>query len=373
MDAEQNLIKARDEVFRKIGRNLLNFQKIELMLKHLITNGRLSGHMSELNDILERQASAVHKQTMGSLVGKLVDNTFLGIEEASQTSPEPKEPYFSFSFNVNADSHFYESKKQALKSLVDDRNDLIHHLLPRFNSESIDSCLETERYLDEQREKLIPEYDYLKSLIDDLNESRRLSADYLSSDEGIKQIELSFLQQSPLISLLLNISIQKPRLDGWTLLSVAGPEIRRILPEEMDQIKNRYGYKTLKEIILASEFFDILEEPTKKGGVRVLFRSKPELAYVAFNRLLRALLGIAKKKARADGWTLLSIAIQQIEQSFAEDFALIKEKSGAQSLKELILDTELFDLLEESLDNGSLIHLFKPKAELALGLCSKKN
>jgi hypothetical protein len=274
---------------------------------------------------------------------------------------------------VNADSNFYESKKQALKSLVDDRNDLIHHLLPRFNSESIDSCLETERYLDEQREKLIPEYDYLKSLIDDLNESRRLSADYLSSDEGIKQIELSFLQQSPLISLLLNISIQKPRLDGWTLLSVAGPEIRRILPEEMDQIKNRYGYKTLKEIILASEFFDILEEPTKKGGVRVLFLSKPELAYVAFNRLLRALLGIAKKKARADGWTLLSIAIQQIEQSFAEDFALIKEKSGAQSLKELILDTELFDLLEESLDNGSLIHLFKPKAELALGLCSKKN
>jgi hypothetical protein len=373
MDAEQNLIKARDEVFRKIGRNLLNFQKIELMLKHLITNGRLSGHMSELNDILERQASAVHKQTMGSLVGKFVDNTFLGIEESSQTSPEPKEPYFSFSFNVNADSNFYESKKQALKSLVDDRNDLIHHLLPRFNSESIDSCLETERYLDEQREKLIPEYDYLKSLIDDLNESRRLSADYLSSDEGIKQIELSFLQQSPLISLLLNISIQKPRLDGWTLLSVAGPEIRRILPEEMDQIKNRYGYKTLKEIILASEFFDILEEPTKKGGVRVLFLSKPELAYVAFNRLLRALLGIAKKKARADGWTLLSIAIQQIEQSFAEDFALIKEKSGAQSLKELILDTELFDLLEESLDNGSLIHLFKPKAELALGLCSKKN
>ena len=45
----------------------------------------------------------------------------------------------------------------------------------------------------------------------------------------------------------------------------------------MGQLKDRYGYKTLKELILATEFFDIREEPTKKGDVRVLYRPKPEL------------------------------------------------------------------------------------------------
>jgi hypothetical protein len=40
--------------------------------------------------------------------------------------------------------------------------------------------------------------------------------------------------------------------------------------------------------MLASEFFDIIEEPTEKGGVRVLYRPKPQLAYCAFGRLLQS-------------------------------------------------------------------------------------
>lgn len=62
MESELDLIKMRDEVFRKIGRNLLNFQKIELILKHLITNGRMSGYISELKANQERRAAEVHKQ-----------------------------------------------------------------------------------------------------------------------------------------------------------------------------------------------------------------------------------------------------------------------------------------------------------------------
>jgi hypothetical protein len=112
MESELDLKKMRDEVFQKIGRNLLNFQKIEHLLKLLIANGRVFGHMSETKEILERQAAAVHKQTMGNLVGKFIDNTLLNHEESSQTPFEPKEPYFSFSINVNADADFYESKKK---------------------------------------------------------------------------------------------------------------------------------------------------------------------------------------------------------------------------------------------------------------------
>ena len=364
MESEPDLIKMRDEVFRKIGRNLLNFQKIEQLLKLLIANGRVSGHMSETKEILERQAAAVHKQTMGNLVGKFVDNTLLGHEESSQTPFEPKEPYFSLSFNVNADADFYESKKQALKSLVEDRNDLIHHLLPRFNSESIESCLETQHYLDQQREKLIPEYDFLKSLLVGLKEGIDQHADVLSSEEGINQVVLSFLQQSPLVSLLLNISIQQPRLDGWTLLDNADRQLRLTLPEEMGRLKNSYGYKTVKELIRASELFDIYEEPTKKGGVRVLYRPKLELAYGALNSLFNSLLDTSRMTARADGWTLLSTASQQIEQSLAEEFALVKEKFGNESLKSLILESELFDVTEKCVDRNNTYELFRPKAEL---------
>jgi len=276
MESELRLVKVRDEVFRKIGINLLNFQKIELMLKYLTTNGRMSGTMSEFKANQERRATEVHKQTMGNLVGQFVENTFSKPEDSSQSAAELKEPYISFSFSVDADPDYCESKKQTLKSLVDDRNDLIHHLLPRFNPDSIDSCVEIEQYLDQQREKLIPEYDHLKSLLENFEKAKKIHIDFLSSEEGIKQFELSFLRQSPIVELLLNISAQQQRSDGWTLLSVAGKQIHLILPEEIGQLKTAWGYKTLKEFMLASQLFDIIEEPTKKGGIRVLYRPKTD-------------------------------------------------------------------------------------------------
>jgi len=364
MESQLDLIKIRDEIFRKIGRNLLNFQKIELMLKHLVANGRISGYMSEIEENHERRKKSVHKQMMGNLVGQFFETTFSELDDSPQSTNELKEPYLSFSFNVNADADFYEHKKQALKLLTDDRNDLIHHLLQRFNTDSIESCMEIEQYLDQQRERLIPEYDFLMSLINNFENAKKIHTDFLNSEEGIKQFELSFLQQSPVVLLLLNISIQQPRSDGWTLLDNAHRQLRLTLLEDMGHIKNRYGYKTLKELMLASEFFDIHEEPTKKGGVRVLYRPKPELGYGAFNRVFNSLLDTSRRTARADGWTLLSTAGQEIEQSLAEDFALVKEKWSFESLKDLMLQSEFFDFTEERVNKINICELFRPKADL---------
>jgi hypothetical protein len=278
MELQKDLIAARDEVFRKIGRNLLNFQKIEHMLKYLIANGKMSGHLSEIKESQERRASAVTRQMMGNLVSQFIENTFQKDEDSYEEPHEVKEPSISLSFTISADTDFYESKRQSLKSLVDERNNFIHHLLPRFNPDCIESCLEIEQYLDQQRERLIPEYDFLKSIIDNFQEAIKAHIEYFSSEEGIRQFELAFLQQSPLVGLLLNVSFHQSRSDGWTLLNVAGQQIRQTLPGEMERVKSKWGYKTLKELVLASELFEILEEPTEKGGIRVFYRPNQKLA-----------------------------------------------------------------------------------------------
>jgi hypothetical protein len=276
--SEKDLIKVQDEVFRKIGRNLLIFQKIELMLKYLIDNGKVSGYLRELNENQERRATAAAKQTMGNLAGQFMETAFQEHEESLREPLEVKEPYISFSFTVRADSDFYESKRQSLKALVDDRNNFIHHLLPRFNPDSMESCLEIERHLDQQQEKLIPEHNYLKSLIESFEEAKKAYIKYFESEEGKRQFDLSLLQQSPLVTLLLNVSLHQSRFDGWTLLNVAGQRIRQILPGEMEQLKSKWGYKSLKELVLACDLFEVIEEPTEKGGIRVLYRPKPEFA-----------------------------------------------------------------------------------------------
>jgi hypothetical protein len=43
--------------------------------------------------------------------------------------------------------------------------------------------------------------------------------------------------------------------------------------EKLALLKERYGYKSLKALILATEVFDIYEEATEKG-FRVLYRFK---------------------------------------------------------------------------------------------------
>jgi hypothetical protein len=278
MNPELKLTETRDEVFRKIGRNVHNIQKIELLLKHLIALGRVSGYTSELAENYKQQAEQVRNQTLGNLVNQFLDNTFSRPEESSQPTAEFKEPYLSFFFAVEADADFYQSKKQALKTLVDERNDLAHHLLTRFNIDSIDGCLQLEQFLDQQRERHIAEYDFLKSLIDNINEMLRSQNDFINSEEGTRQIELFCLQQSPIVALLLDISSRHGY--DWTLLNSADQQVRQVLPGKMEQLKEKSEYKTLKQFMLASELFEIIEERTKKGGTRVLYRPKLESSYL---------------------------------------------------------------------------------------------
>jgi len=351
MNTDQDLSAIRDEVLQKIGRNLVNFQKIELMLKHLIANGRVSGYMSELKQIQEKKLECVKKKTLGTLVGEFVETTF----QSGDSSPEPTseliEPHFSFSFSVGADADFYESKKRELKSLVDDRNDLIHHLLPRFNTESIDSCLEIRDYLDQQRERLIPEFEYLKSVVESLEEGRKATAAYLASEEGQKDFEIGFLQQSSLVQLLLNVSVQKPRPDGWTFLTTAIQQLRQILPGEIEQLSARWNYQSLPELMVASELFDLAKENLSNGGYRWVYRSKPTLAYSASYRVFQAITDISNKTDNSDGWTPLIAATKHIDSFFAHDWSEVIQHHGCQSLHTFMVESELFEWKPDS-ENG---------------------
>ena len=255
---------------------MLLFQQMEGMLKYLVAHGRFSGSASELKAKHEKHIATVHKQTMGQLVGQFLENTYSNCEESTEEQIEPKEAFFSFSFSVETDAANYEIQKQAMASIVADRNELIHHLLPRFDPTSIESCMKTDQYLDQQRENLLPQWYTLKSIADTLREGRKIQGKFLGSDEGKKWFELSWLRQSRLVKLLGEISVQMARPDGWTLLNVAGELIQKHAPEEKACLREKYGHKTLKGLIIATELFDVLEEPTDKGGIRLLYRLKSD-------------------------------------------------------------------------------------------------
>lgn len=120
-----------DEVLRRIGRNVVIFQEVERLLKFLTAHSEVIGPASQLSARIEKQAAAVHKKTMGELAGKLVDSVLQ--PQAEYESPdEIDEVWLGLRFSVDADAEFVDRHDQEMRALVDARNDLIHHFLPRW-------------------------------------------------------------------------------------------------------------------------------------------------------------------------------------------------------------------------------------------------
>lgn len=267
----------RDEVLRKVGRNVLLFQQIEGLLKFLVANHHADGTATDIVGRQQDRAEKVQKHMMGKLVERYTDGILSDAGEATKEPEEVTQPWMSFTFTVNGDSEFYESLRTSLKLMVDERNDLIHHFLPRWQPDSLEHLTAATSYLDQQREKVLPMFEHLKSVTKSMQEARQALAVSLSSDEGMRQFELNWLQHSSLVTLLRDVATQKPRSDGWAYLAHAGQLARIHESDAVTHIKERYGHSTLKRLLIASELFDVLDEPLSNGGFRTLYRVKKTL------------------------------------------------------------------------------------------------
>ena len=260
-----------DEVLRRIGRNVVIFQQVEHLLKFLNAHSKLNGPASQLPARVKEQMVAVHMNTMGELAGKLASGVLQ--PHAEFRSPDDiDEPWVGFRFSVGADAEFADRHDQEMRTLVDARNDLIHHFLPRWQSAVGGDTDGALTYLDAQRTDAVRMLERLQGWARSLALGRKQLAAFWASPEGERQMELAFLQASRLVAMLGEIAIRMARSDGWALLSTAGSLIKREAPAELEALGKRFGYPNLKGVLLASELFDVTEEPTRGGGTRTIYR-----------------------------------------------------------------------------------------------------
>lgn len=271
------LEKYKNSVYQKIGRNVVLFQKIEIILKHLVATSQISGYASELQAIVEQQMASINKRTLGQVAGEFIENTYAESENIAKEPEDLKEAWITFGFKIHGDG-LYEKRKNTLAAIVVERNELIHHFVPLWDWNSIDSCREAEAYLDRQYDKIVVEFENLRDTAQHLQEKRQALVEYMLSDTYKQQTHMLKLRQSQPILLLGKISRQYARSDGWTVLATAAQRLRQNAPGEVSTLKHQYGYKTLKDMMLATELFDLCEETTKKGGSRLLYRVKSEFS-----------------------------------------------------------------------------------------------
>lgn len=72
--------------------------------------------------------------------------------------------------------------------------------------------------------------------------------------------------------MLGEIAKRTARADGWAFLSAAANLILREAPDELVDLQERFGLKSLKAVLQATGLFDVAEEALPNGGVRTIYR-----------------------------------------------------------------------------------------------------
>jgi hypothetical protein len=145
MDEPIDIEVVRTEALRKLGRNIVNFSKIEGVLKYLLSVTQIDGLSTSTRNRFVDNYERFRQHTLGTLVGKLHDTVLV---DDSQSKPQ------LFKFTCS-DSDFLNAQKQALSDIVAERNKLIHEDLALLDTSSIEDYYKLISLLDEQNPRLL--------------------------------------------------------------------------------------------------------------------------------------------------------------------------------------------------------------------------
>lgn len=259
---EETLDERRNELFRRIGRNLWMYQQVEGQLKGLLTVSGFSANGLGVQAGFEARLASVSKRSMGQLVHEATGSVL------AREAPPPTNyavDWLTFSARWDAGTDFADDLHQKLAVLVADRNELAHHALSRWPIDSLDGMAVGLDQLNVQRERIIEVSNILTRIGTHLVKAAQAMADFMGTSEFAEQ-----LRRHRLDACLQDVVARAARADGWTLLSQAGHlfgEHRQRLSAE--QTKALPG---LSRLLIDSGLFEMRDEPTKGGGSRSLCR-----------------------------------------------------------------------------------------------------
>jgi hypothetical protein len=177
---EDHTNELRDVAFRKIGRNVVNLQRFERMLKLIIVRSDVRGYASELARVHQDKAKDTDRKTMGQLVHGVFNTVYSNNPSNDGPANELNEIWMLLGFRIESDQDSIKNRKRELTVLVEERNLLIHSWLAELDFDSVESCKKLIFLLDEQDNRLKPHYDSLMRLIGNI---------HLAQQELFKQLE----------------------------------------------------------------------------------------------------------------------------------------------------------------------------------------
>ena len=166
-----------------IGRNVVNFQRLEQILKRLALFAPICATPSRLQSEVEKQRAMVERLTLGGAVKKWIESEYHHPTKPIQPSQPDDQVMISFGFAIPMPPKYLDQLSGELESLAQERNSLIHLDLAQMNFEDEAECTALSTRLNAQNERIIRATKFLEPTLTQMQEFARL----IASDETLIQ------------------------------------------------------------------------------------------------------------------------------------------------------------------------------------------
>lgn len=187
MNSPVKIIEAKNAVFQKIGRNIVNFQKMEKMLKVLDAHCEVSAPLSDL-DRIRRTARKIERQPMGVLADHFVRSAYSDEARVPGEAENSRDIWISYSIRFELSGSSGTAAREALAGVIEERNLLIDQWLFDLDPGSIDSCTKLSDQLDAQHSRIWPQFEALALMIGVLKDHHEEIERYAESDVFIASV-----------------------------------------------------------------------------------------------------------------------------------------------------------------------------------------
>ena len=155
---------SKDAALRAVGRTIVNFQRLEHNLKLAARLGPVQGTLQKIQRDIARRQERAKTLTLGQAIQSWL--TYCdGAQAQAVWTPDLFDVSIQMTFSLESDSEAHNAHAQALSSLLETRNDIIHTRLVAFQWESPEACNALVLELNAVNARISDQLDYVTSLL----------------------------------------------------------------------------------------------------------------------------------------------------------------------------------------------------------------
>jgi hypothetical protein len=273
----------REEIHRRVGRNLLQLQKIERAWKHLLLTCVVEGAVADGAAGAARWSSTVLRMNLGDVAKALLNEVLTAEPKERPIKGDKTKGTVRTRLTFEAppeETQAAEAMRARWKELVDARNQLVHHFIERWQRASPEELKGALAELDDQHACAETVLTETLPLLTAAAAQREALARQWQSESGQREM-LVGLTLTNVMDRLCTVAASKSRSDGWTYETTASAALRREDPEGVRLISEELGVDWLPRLLREStSVFEVTDEPVPNGAPtarRRLYRLRDDL------------------------------------------------------------------------------------------------